>query len=105
MPIDDEILFGWDPTPGIVSVWADQEGQAMVWRRVEGAVVCEPARFHPWLLATSLDDLGPAIREVRYRVLDGEEGSLRYLLTAKSGRALSRLVLDGASRRLGKSVR
>ena len=26
---DDEALFGWDPTPGIVSVWADREGRGL----------------------------------------------------------------------------
>ena len=24
---------GWDPTPGIVSVWADGDGRATLWRR------------------------------------------------------------------------
>jgi len=37
--LEDESLFGWDATPGIVSVWADHDGQALVWRRVDGAVV------------------------------------------------------------------
>lgn len=116
--IDEEIVFGWDPTPGIVSVWADHEGQAMIWRRVGGAIVREEARFHPWLLATSLADLAhlgaalssvgtprtPDVR-VRYRELDGDEGSYRYLLTAPSGRALARMIVNGASRRLGSAVR
>ncbi len=107
-PIDDEILFGWDPTPGIVSVWADHEGQAIVWRRVAGAVVCERARFRPWLLAISLEDLAHlrgAPGDTRYRELDGDEGSYRYLITAASGRALARAVVQGASRRLGRPVR
>ncbi len=30
---EDEYLFGWDKTPGIVSAWASREGQAIVWRR------------------------------------------------------------------------
>ena len=33
MSIEDEWLWGWDPTPGIVSVWADATGRAVVWRR------------------------------------------------------------------------
>ena len=111
--VADEILGGWDPTPGIVSVWANHDGHAVVWRRVEGVVVRESARFHPWLLATSLDDvahLGPALvgagaprgrAIVRFRELDGDPGSYRYLLTARSGRGLARLVLDETSRRLG----
>ena len=32
--IPTEWLWGWDPTPGIVSVWADAYGHATVWRRV-----------------------------------------------------------------------
>jgi DNA polymerase, archaea type len=112
--IDDEILFGWDPTPGIVSVWADHEGQALVWRRLPGlpgdagAVVCERARFRPWLFATSLDDLvhlRGAQDGTRYRELDGAEGSYRYLITALSGRALARAIVAGASRRLGRPIR
>lgn len=113
--IEDEILFGWDPTPGIVSVWANSDGQAIVWRRVEGRVVCERERFRAWLLAASLEDvehLGPALGDarapnatIRYRELDGEEGSYRYLLAARSGGELSRAILDGASRRLGQSAR
>ena len=27
-------LFGWDSLPGIVSVWADRTGQAVVWQRI-----------------------------------------------------------------------
>lgn len=53
----DEQLFGWDPTPGIVSVWADRTGRALVWQRQGGRVVCTRDRFRPWLLAASLDDL------------------------------------------------
>ena len=38
--IQDERLFGWDMTPGIVSVWASREVQAVIWRRVADQVVC-----------------------------------------------------------------
>lgn len=30
----DEWLWGWDPTPGIVSVWAEADARATVWRRI-----------------------------------------------------------------------
>src|SRR5260370_33037923 len=55
----DEWLWGWDPTPGIVSVWADQEGRALVWRRMTETdeLVLEQTRFRPWLLLDRLDDL------------------------------------------------
>src|SRR5437588_514027 len=33
VPNEDEWLWGWDPTPGIVSVWAEPDGRATVWRR------------------------------------------------------------------------
>jgi hypothetical protein len=29
----NEYLWGWDATPGIVSVWAEHDGRATVWRR------------------------------------------------------------------------
>jgi DNA polymerase I len=67
----DPILFGWDPTPGIVSVWADREGRAVVWRREAGRLVRVYARFRPWVLATSLADvvhLGSALAEERAAV-------------------------------------
>jgi DNA polymerase, archaea type len=118
MTTEDELLFGWDPTPGIVSVWADHDGVALVWRRVAGEVRLERERFLPWLLAATLDDVAhlgadlapvgqrgaPAL--VRYEELAGDATSFyRYLLTARSGRALSRTILGAASRRLARPVR
>src|SRR5512146_2781096 len=40
---EDEWVWGWDSTPGIVSVWADLDGRATVWRRIPktGALVRE----------------------------------------------------------------
>ncbi|MEP6690894.1 MAG: ribonuclease H-like domain-containing protein, partial [Gemmatimonadaceae bacterium] len=110
-----EWLWGWDPTPGIVSVYADHEGRAVVWRRIAatGALVREELRFRPWLLLDRLDDmrhLGAALghedsaaARIRFRELDGP-GALRYLVTADDGRALASAVLRGASERLGKRV-
>ncbi len=116
---EDEWLWGWDPAPGIVSVWAERDGRALVWRRIhrDAPVVCEAERFRPWLLLPSLDDLahlgerlapegspqaGPA--SVTYRELEGP-GHLRYLVSAADGRALERALLAGASARLGPTVR
>jgi DNA polymerase elongation subunit (family B) len=110
LPDQDELLFGWDPTPGIVSVWADHEGEALVWRRLPGdtagAPVRERERFTPWIFAATLDDvlhLGddlapvgaarPAL--VRYRELEGSDDTYRYMLTARSGRVLGRAILTG----------
>ncbi len=114
-PIPPEWLWGWDPTPGIVSVWADASGLATVWRRRPGAdaVMREPCRFRPWLVLDRLDDLahlgrglapeGDAAAAVTYRELEGP-GRLRFLVSAADGRALAHAVLKGASRRLRASL-
>ncbi|WP_407667377.1 DNA polymerase domain-containing protein [Myxococcus dinghuensis] len=112
---EDEWLWGWDPTPGIVSVWAEPDGRAFVWRRLPdtGALVREDVRFRPWLVLSSLEDLehlgprlrpereGHAPRRVTYQELEGP-GALRFLIRAEDGRALAADVLEGASRRLGR---
>jgi hypothetical protein len=45
---NDDRLWGCDPTPAIVSVWADRTG---------GALVREDVTFRPWLLLDSLENL------------------------------------------------
>ena len=56
-------LFGCDPTEGIVSVDADNRGQARVWRRVGNRVEASEHRFPNWFLTTSLELLAhlPAV--------------------------------------------
>ncbi|MCC7104959.1 MAG: ribonuclease H-like domain-containing protein [Chloroflexi bacterium] len=57
----DALLFGHDPTPGIVSVFADRQGNAIVWRRLDGLVTEERVRFPNWLLVSDqrlLEGLG-----------------------------------------------
>ena len=117
----DEYLFGWDTTPGIVSVWAARDGRAIVWRRVKGSegdcVQCTEERFRPWLFAATLEDLkqlgptllasdAPGARDglVSYRVLNGPADSYRYLLSARDGSFLERTLCAGASRRLGRKI-
>ena len=60
-PAFEPLLFGSDPTPGIVSVSADRRGQATVWRRqADGSLVVETARFPNWFFLSEpalLDDL------------------------------------------------
>jgi DNA polymerase, archaea type len=109
---EDEWLWGWDPTPGIVSVWADADGHVTVWRRSleTGALIREDIRFRPWILLDQVDDLrhlGSASSSssfggnITWRELRGD-GALRYLVRADNGRALASAVLHGASRRLGR---
>ncbi|QSQ28313.1 ribonuclease H-like domain-containing protein [Pyxidicoccus parkwayensis] len=114
--MEDEWLWGWDPTPGIVSVWAEPDGRAFVWRRLPGGggLVREDVRFRPWLLLSSLEDLahlgnrlrpekeGPAPNVVTWEELEGP-GALRYVVRANDGRALTAALLHGTSRRLGRS--
>src|SRR3989440_1164099 len=116
---NDEWVFGWDPMPGIVSVWASRDGRAVVWRREGEHVLCVKETFRPWLFATTLDDLthlgstltaSPAEGSVdtslvSYRILEGPAGSYRYLLTARDGSFLERALLTGAARRLDRRVK
>lgn len=109
---EDEWLWGWDDTPGIVSVWAEADGRATVWRRTPaGAIVREDTRFRPWVLLDRLDDVthlgrdlapeGSAAAPVTWRELEGP-GALRFLISADTGRRLVNAILHGASRRLGR---
>ena len=112
---EDEWVWGWDSTPGIVSVWADLGGRASVWRRIpkSGELVREEAQFRPWLVLDRLDDLhhlgdrlgreGCERASVTYRELEGP-GSLKFLVSAEDGRSLITAVLDGATQRLGRRV-
>ena len=122
--LQDEWLWGWDPTPGIVSVWAEADGRAFVWRRnPTGELIREDPRFRPWLLLDSLDDLAhlgsalahepgsgadpttpSATAAVTWRELPGP-GALRFLVSANDGHTLASAVLGGAARRLGRPLR
>ena len=94
------MIEGWDPTPGIVSVWAEWDGRATVWRRPDtGGLVREDVRFRPWVLLDSLEPLGPPSGHFRYRELDGP-GELRFLVMADDGRRLRALKDVGKERSL-----
>ncbi|MEZ4398494.1 MAG: DNA polymerase domain-containing protein [Kofleriaceae bacterium] len=110
--IEDEWLEGWDPTPGIVSVWAEGDGLVTVWRRVADALVREQVRFRPWLVVACVDDLAHlghrlgrdgARAEFTVRELTGP-GALRYLVRGPDQASLTAAVLAGASRRLGRAL-
>lgn len=115
-PHENEWFYGWDPTPGIVSVWAEPDGRAWVWRREPGrGVWLEEQTFRPWLLSSSLVDLAPlgarlVVHDeaappfaVTYEEMEGHEG-LRYLVRAPDFRLLRSALLRGASQRLGRAV-
>ena len=97
-------MWGWDSTPGIVSVHASLSGKALVWRRdaATDTLVVETERFRPWVLLAHLDDLR-GVTWAECRELDGP-GALRYLVSANDGRALIDTLLRRASERLGTPV-
>jgi DNA polymerase, archaea type len=110
----DDWLWGWDPTPGIVSVWADQNGRATVWRRLpDGRLVAETEQFRPWILLDSLVDLELATLdgtrersgrgELEVRRLEGP-GALCHLVSADRWSTIVEALCDGASRRTGRRV-
>ena len=114
---DDEWLHGWDPTPGIVSVWAEPNGQAWVWRRDlrTRSLLRERESFRPWLLLATLSDvqhLGARLEPhseraspgaVTFEELEGASG-LRYCLRGPDVKQLRAAVMRGASQRLGRAV-
>lgn len=112
-PSEDENLFGWNPTTGIVSVYVHRDGRAIVWRRLENYVLCTTEHYRPWILATSLEDvqyLGEALQpynehvphhvRLRYRELEGPTAAYRYLLFARNARTLEHAILEGIGHRL-----
>ena len=114
---EDEWLHGWDRTPGIVSVWAESDGRALVWRRdpQTRALTREAERFRPWLLTSSLADLrhlgarlepehdGATPGSITYEELAGD-GQLRYVVRGPDSRLLRAEILRGARQRLGRPV-
>ncbi len=101
-PSRDEWLAGWDPTPGIVSVWAEPDGRVTVWRRVAGELVRDDLKFRPWLVTAHEDDVRGDDR-IHYRELEGD-GALRFLARADDLATLTRAVVQGAGRRRGHEV-
>src|SRR5262249_41602997 len=102
----DDLLFGWDETAGIVSVWANREGEAKVWRRDGPNVSVSREPFRAWILASSAREWesghGPQSR-VTCDTFQGHEGSYRYFLSAPTFREIEDRLVHGA-RRLGRRV-
>jgi DNA polymerase elongation subunit (family B) len=101
---DDALLFGWDQTPGIVSVWANRAGAATVWRRVDGRLVSSREPYRAWVLARS-PRLFEAARPGSRVVCDPLEGDAgyRFLLSAPSFQAIEDALIVGAGR-LGRPI-
>ena len=55
----DALVFGANPTRGIVSLDVRSDGAVTLWRRVEGQVLRETDSYEPWFLARDRDVLAP----------------------------------------------
>ncbi len=87
--IEDEWLTGWDASPGIVSVWAEPDGRAMLWRRDTAMrAIREDLTFRPWIVSSRALEGGG----ITYRELEGE-GALRFLARAGDLPTLTRAVM------------
>jgi DNA polymerase, archaea type len=123
---EESWIWGWDPSPGIVSLWAESSGQVWIWRRRParegGELSLESTRFRPWLLLAHADDLahlGPRLRTrspgppepldrataTIEELRGGGPNTLRWLVRADDDRWLTQEVLRGASTRLGRRLR
>lgn len=118
-------MWGWDATPGIVSVWVERDGLATVWRRdvSTGALTREVKAFRPWILLRTIADLsrggaefainGAEPRSAERRAVESRievrelsgEGELRFLVSAPTLAELTEPLLRGASARLKRDVR
>ena len=106
-------MWGWDPTPGIVSVWATSDGDVTVWRRPGGGdLLTEHERFRPWVLISTLEWLEASgtrftrdepAAGLHVRELAGP-GALRYLVSAPRWHTLEQSLCRGASRVLGRRI-
>lgn len=112
-----EWLWGWDSTPGIVSVWAEDNGRASVWRRdpSTATLLREDTRFRPWML---IDDLRPlhhlgtslvpetteCSATFQFRELRGA-GALRFLVSGTSTELLTSALLHEISRLGARAIR
>jgi uncharacterized protein YprB with RNaseH-like and TPR domain len=121
-------LFGCDATPCIVSIDADANGRARVWRRLDDRVELTEHTFPNWFLITSLDLLShlPAehlsaewLRQSHGQLLMREplavveldspptddEDAYRYLVLTSNISELETALLETASKREGEEAR
>src|SRR5436190_1116628 len=73
------IVFGWDPTPGLLACQLDPDGRHLrLYRRVDGRVVVDREPFTPFLLAADVGLVRDAPGLVALDRLDGA-GDLAWL--------------------------
>ncbi len=97
-------VFGWDQTPGIVSLWTGSGGEVLVWRRENGMLRLEHDQYRPWVFAEHLKHLEHLGNALQHDSSDGEftvkklrgKGAYQYLVTARDSRMLRKAILEGA---------
>jgi DNA polymerase, archaea type len=97
-------VFGWDTTPGIVSLWTGSGGEVLIWRRENGILKLEHDQYRPWIFAESLKHLSHLGNALQHNSTDGEftvtklhgNGAYQYLITARDSRMLRGAILEGA---------
>ena len=115
------LLYGRDPTPGIVSVAAGRDGRVQVWRRMDGGVVCEEDRFPNWFLLADATLLGahpcvplpPGDLDAARALGPGEVGLValagdlhyRYLVLGYGLAAVEQAVVEAHNARTGQQAR
>jgi len=96
---ENSVLFGCDPTPGIVSMELEGEDRIRVFRKEDGRVVSETQPFHPFFLLSDLSLLEGIECPAEVRSLEGS-GEYRYQVTFRSWHEMDR-VRRAVSRKAG----
>ena len=97
-------VFGWDQTPGIVSLYTGVNGEVLIWRREDGALKLERDHYRPWVFSEHLKHLTHLGNALQHNSSDGEfsvqkligKGAYQYLITARDSRMLRNAILEGA---------
>lgn len=100
-------LWGWDPMPGIVSLWVENDGTVHIWRRLSATapLIYEREQMRPWILASSLRDLEQSTthlhaQQFAIHALAGH-GHLRYQISSSSWKNLLNTIFRGIQQRTG----
>lgn len=93
----EKLLFGDDETQGIVSIYADRQGNVHIWQRNQetGELSYHRKEIYHWAIVTD-PDLTEGILKVRE--LEGDH-PLRYLVGSKSDRQLQKQIVGNHNRK------
>jgi len=69
---DNPVLFGWEPTEGIVALELEDDRHIRLYRRVRGKLISELQEFRPMIWLQQPDSLESFRGNVEITVLSGE---------------------------------